>query len=415
MAVLENIELQPMRASAGAGIKWKAEPGRPAVIVPQIFFSDGSPWREANTYALSKIQGIVGSDPETVRTFMNHLRAYASWLEDNKLDWRHFPRQRRERCLFRFRGFLISQRDNGVLAASTVSSRMGAVIRFYRWAIENQCIKSRYLWEDKIKSVNFYSLEGLSRSFSVSSSELSIPNRSRPISVLEDGLLPLTTKNREVLISLLRKKGLEELYLMVMLGCFTGARSETIRTLRIDNIEQAIDDPSSNKIKKVPVGPGTRVKTKYDVSGSLLIPDELIKELLRYAYSIRRLKRQAKASNEDKALLFLTKRGNKYTKNSFTKIISDLRVKLVRDGFDQFHDFKFHQTRATFGTQLMRIAMDILPTQSDAIIFVRDAMLHEDEATTWGYVKFIEAEPVKEKLSEEFFHLFTGKIGNEKS
>ncbi|MEL2330804.1 site-specific integrase, partial [Klebsiella pneumoniae] len=76
-------------------------------------------------------------------------------------------------------------------------------------------------------------------------------------------------------------------------------------------------------------------------------------------------------------------------------------------GLKQFQEFKFHQTRATFGTQLMRLAMDVLPSQVDAIVFVRDAMLHKDEATTWKYVKFIEKEPIKEALSDEFFNLYT--------
>jgi hypothetical protein len=60
----------------------------------------------------------------------------------------------------------------------------------------------------------------------------------------------------------------------------------------------------------------------------------------------------------------------------------------------------------------MRLAMSALPSQVDAIVFVRDAMLHKDEATTWKYVKFIEKEPVKEALSDEFFNLYVGKVGN---
>ncbi|NWO03106.1 MAG: site-specific integrase [Idiomarinaceae bacterium] len=143
-----------------------------------------------------------------------------------------------------------------------------------------------------------------------------------------------------------------------------------------------------------------------------LFPAELVRQLERYAYSARRLGRQARASEEDRTLLFLSERGNAYSETSFTKLISYLREKLAEAGLDQFRDFKFHQTRATFGTQLMRLAMSALPSQVDAIVFVRDAMLHKDEATTWKYVKFIEKEPVKEALSDEFFNLYVGKVGN---
>ena len=58
----------------------------------------------------------------------------------------------------------------------------------------------------------------------------------------------------------------------------------------------------------------------------------------------------------------------------------------------------------------MRMAMRSLPDQTTAIVFVRDAMLHKDEATTWKYLKFIESEPVKEALSDEFWGLFFGTL-----
>lgn len=54
--------------------------------------------------------------------------------------------------------------------------------------------------------------------------------------------------------------------LLTLVGCFTGARSETIRTLRTSLSETAIDEPLSNGLmKRIPVGPGTGIKTKFDV------------------------------------------------------------------------------------------------------------------------------------------------------
>ncbi len=214
-------------------------------------------------------------------------------------------------------------------------------------------------WEDRSKTIRFYTSVGFSRSMSVVSSELAIPNRRRVGSVLEDGLTPLTEENRAVLLNFLFENGKVELYLMAMIGFFSGARSETIRTLRLSNIGNALNDPTISSMKRIPVGPGTGVKTKYDVSGALLIPSELIRQLEQYSFSARRLVRQARASEEDRTLLFLSERGNAYSETSFTKIISYLREKLVEGGFEQFRDFKFHQTRATFGTQLMRLAIVI--------------------------------------------------------
>ncbi|KSR47061.2 hypothetical protein APB53_28565 [Pseudomonas aeruginosa] len=419
MAILERVCITPMVpnfSDRSKGILWALkENGRAIPKVPHIFFKNGEPWLAANTYALDKLQSVSGNDIRTVTSNMGHLRAYACWLEDHGTDWRHFPRKKKERCLFRYRGFLIEQRQAGLVSPSTATARMAAIVHFYRWSQVYGWIERQPIWEDRAKTVQFYNAVGFSRTMSVISSELSIPNRKRTAAALESGLLPLSDENRNILLHFLHEQGKVELYLMAMIGFFTGARSETIRTLRLPSLENAVDDSTTPGIKRVTVGPGTQVKTKFDVRGSLIFPSQLIQELEIYAYSTRRLMRQARASEDDRTLLFLSERGNAYSETSFTKLISYLREKLMDAGLTQFQTFKFHQTRATFGTQLMRLAMNVLPSQVDAIVFVRDAMLHKDEATTWKYVKFIEKEPIKEALSDEFFNLYTGKSGDAKT
>lgn len=414
VAILERIDIRPTvpdLSERPGGLGWVSEDRDCLSGVPHIFFDDGDPWLAANAFALDKLQGATGSNIKTVMSCMGHLKAYACWFEDQGVDWRYFPKRKKDRCLFRYRGFLVGQRDAGLVSPSTATARMSAVIHFYRWAQVYGWIERQAIWADRIGFIQLFSSVGLSRTMSVLSSELSIPNRKRVGATLEDGLLPLTIENRNILLRYLHAQGKVELYLMTMIGCFTGARSETIRTLRLSSVQNAVDDPMTPGIKRVSVGTGTQVKTKFGVRGSLLFPSLLLEELQCYAYSSRRLTRQARAPEENRSLLFLSERGNAYSETSFTKLISYLREKLMAAGLTQFQEFKFHQTRASFGTQLMRLAMNILPNQVDAIIFVRDAMLHKDEATTWKYVKFLEREPIKEALSDEFWNLFTGQPG----
>lgn len=415
MANLEKIRIQPfipIFSEKSGRISWVATSDHCSPQgAPHIFGDDGEPWLAANSYALSKLQSVSGNSIKTVTSNMGHLKAYACWLEDENLNWRYFPRKKKDRCLFRYRGFLIEQRNTGMLSPSTATARMAAILRFYRWAQVYRWIERQQLWEDKNKTLQFNTSVGFSRTMSVVSSELAIPNRRRIGETLEGGLLPLSTANRNTLLEFLREQGKVELYLMTMIGFFTGARSETIRTIRLSSLENTQEDPTTPGITRLPVGPGTGVKTKFDVQGTLLLPSQLLEELTRYAYSVRRLTRQSRASEDGRALLFLTQRGNAYLESSFTKLISHLRSQLMAAGLTQFKEFKFHQTRATFGTQLMRMAMNALKSQVDAIVFVRDAMLHKDESTTWGYIRFIEKEPIKEALSDEFFNLFTGKTG----
>lgn len=412
MASLERVMITPLIpvfSDRGLNINWEVnQNAKVHSNVPHIFFSDGTPWLEANAYALEKLNSPYGNNPKTVISSLNHLKAYAEWSEHTGIDWKHFPLVKHERCVYRFRGFLVEQRNKGLIRPSTAAARMGAVIRFYRWAHQNKLLETTTLWNNLNKVVNFYTTEGFNRTVNVLSSELTIPNRKNSSNTLEEGLLPLSDKNRDQLLDFLQSYANTELDLMCKIGFFSGARSETIRTLTIGSLEHALEDPFAPNIKRIPVGPGTKIRTKYDVQGTLMIPSSLIEELKGYSYSARRLARMDKASKSDKALLFLSQHGNPYVDATFTKLISNLRRDLAASGLHQFENFKFHQTRATFGTTMMKIALSELPNKLDAIVFVRDAMLHKHESTTWKYVKFIESTPIKEWLSNEFFRVFIG-------
>lgn len=157
MAVLERLDHTRMILDRNEvekkRIEWieqKAKRGIPKL--PQIFFSNGEPFRAANCYALSKIEGAKGSNIKTVISTMNHIKAYTDWLEECDLDWRHFPLKKKDRCLFRFRGYLIEQRKSSRLRPSTVTARMAALVAFYRWAQTYGWVERKELWEDHHKN-----------------------------------------------------------------------------------------------------------------------------------------------------------------------------------------------------------------------------------------------------------------------
>lgn len=409
MASLETIKINPVRRSIDTGDLEILEGG--GLDVPLIYFEDGIPWVAANEYAIEKLE--LGKDNKTVNSFMRHLKSYASWLESKDKDWRDFPQKKKDRVLFIFKGYLVGQRENRLLSPSTVSERMRCVIQFYRWAMIYRWIEKRDLWDDTQKIVRFHNAVGLERTMGVQSSELTIPNRARRGATVEGGLLPITTENQNVLLDYLKNHSTTELYLMFKTAFLTGARSETIRTLGIHNLETALSDSGSSGVRYVNVGPGTGVKTKHGVTGAIPFASQLLGELLDYAYSEGRLNRQALAKEPDRTVLFLTSRGNRYSETSFTKLVSDLRRALITAGLSQFAEFHFHQTRATFGTHLMRFALERCSNVVDAIRFVRDTLMHKSEATTWQYVTFVNQEPIKEGLSLEFYSLFCGVIKNE--
>lgn len=411
MSVLEQINYQPMKFNDG---EWVPHSSFSLVEnYPVLFFKDGEPFREANRWARDRFES--GVDFKTINRQMRHLNNYVSWLEEKQLHWKHFPKAKKERCLLRYRGYLMDQIRSGGYQCTTAKTNMASVLQFYRFSqAENLIETDSPLWKDHNKTIQFYNSLGFSRTMSIVSSELSVPCRKQSYTSVEGGLLPITSENREKLLKFLDDTGKEQLFLMHVLGFFCGLRSETVRTLTIEAIENAIDDPLISHFKTFQVGAGTKIKTKYDVSGWILIHENSWRQLVDYYYSDTAIFRRLKSDDKSKSLIFLTSFGNPYSESTFTKLMSDLRMELVQHGLSQFGNFKFHQARATYGTMLMSIMLESLPPKN-AIAFVRDAMLHKNESTTWGYIKFLETSNAKAEFADKFFHFFTqtNKLANE--
>lgn len=412
MAVIENINHTPLLFEP---TDEKAEFGfitdttrKPVKSFPQLFFSNGEPWREVNQYAFYRYFDL-GKDLKTVANEMSMIQSYADWLEEQKLHWLHFPKKKRERCVYRYRGYLVHLRDEQLIAASTASLKMNAVIAFYKWASAEGLTEARNkLFDDKIKTIQFFDKVGFSRTLSVASTDLAIPNRARTGSTLEGGLLPLSKVQTNALMSYLAFQKNYELYLIHKVSLLTGCRFETVTTLTIDALKSAIPDPQFPSVMRVTVGPGTSVKTKQDVFGNIPFPNALITELLTYFESTQGILRRSKASNEFRNSVFLTNQGNQYTVNSFGTIMNRLRENFVNKGHTELANFHFHQLRATFGTMLMKALLDSGIAPSNAIVIVRDALLHKDDKTTWKYIKFIEREPMEELFTQTLWSIFTG-------
>lgn len=417
MATLQLINYHPFRVNIQSNkVHWAKSNHQIIKGLPQIIWQDNTTWSEANLWALEQATSFRSSI-KTVRSNMSHLLAYAKWLESESMDWWHFPDRESERCLNRFRGALIQARNSGELAPSTTSQRMAAVIRFYKWAKNTGLISTEWpMWKDKLVGIKLTNQFGLEHTLKVASTNLAIPNRTvaGPIQ-LEDGLLPVAVKAMRDILSFADENASTELALMLRIGFFTGLRIGSITDLKVSTLQNAITVPEIG-IKTISVGPNARppVETKFDASGSVPIPNELLEALLDYASSIRRLKRQALSPEADQDLLFLTRFGNNYKGDSSSAInveMSRLRKLGLKSGVKAFRGFYFHRTRATYATELMRVALDAMSV-SDAIEFVKGSCLHKDESTTMKYVKFIETSKTMKEASDAFTEAFMGLSRN---
>lgn len=413
MATLRQINYHPFRVNIqNDQVHWTKSNHQSIEGLPQIIWQDNTTWSEANLWALEQAASFRSSI-KTVRSNMSHLLAYAKWLESESIDWWHFPDRESERCLNRFRGALIQARNSGELAPSTASQRMAAVIRFYKWARDLGLISTEWpMWKDKFVGIKLTNQFGLEHTLKVASTNLAIPNRTvaGPVQ-LEDGLLPLSVKAMKEVLNFADENASKELALMLRIGFFTGLRIGSITDLKVSTLQNAVTIPEVG-IKTISVGPSAYppVDTKFDVSGSVPIPNELLEMLLDYASSIRRLKRQSLSSKTDQDLLFLSRFGNNYKADSSSAInveMSRLRKLGLKSGVTAFRGFYFHRTRATYATELMKVALNAMPV-TDAVEFVKEACLHKDVSTTMKYVKFIETSKSMKEASDAFTEAFMG-------
>lgn len=409
MATLEYIRYIPHRPEVSErAVKWVMDSIVQSVDrLPQVFWKDGEPWREANLWALEMARNR-DVKLRTAISLMEHLHKYAEWLEEAGIDWRHFPQTKAERVLVRYRGVLVDARDHGTLMPSTTTARMNAVIRFYRYAAGKNFISREVpKWRDKQVVLRYVDTVGFERTMIRVTTDVSIPNRARLGLRLEDGLLPLGNQNKLDLLQFANENASRELYLMLLIGCFTGARIGTILTLRTTALSNATPDPKLLNMWLVRVGPGTGIDTKFDVAGELMIPQQLMTILRDYASSRRHLDRVIKANDADKTFLFLTRFCMPYKVVAVDREMVDLRRSGQAAGLKFLQKFKFHQTRATYGTWLIKLCLGCMSVKA-AIEFVKHAMFHKHESTTFGYITFIENTKEKIELDKAFTEAFLG-------
>lgn len=422
MARLESVNFIPHRSTVIEGrVHWTAVVHSRAIKgLPQLFWANGSPWREANLWFMDRAS-TRDVDLKTVQAKATCLHAYANWLEASGSMWWDFPARKENRCLVRYRGALVEARDNSELAPSTVSQRMRVVIGFYRWLRVTGLLSPDWpMWLERTVGIHLTNSFGLERTLAVTTTDLSIPNRPRAGERLEDGLLPVSAADRNQILEFAREQASEELFLLLTSGFFTGMRLQTLTDLKIQTLINAVPDPADPNLYRLAVGPGASpsVETKFGVTGQVWITKDLLDEILRYSYSERRLKREIKASSDYKNLVFLTRFGNPYAQRGSGKSVA-INVEMhyfrkiaLANGLQSMRDFRFHQTRCTFATELARIAIGA-GGGIHAVAIVKEALLHKHESTALKYIKFVEKTPIKQELANTFTRAFLGIISGQ--
>jgi hypothetical protein len=402
---------------------------------PIILHADGQPWSEACLFLIELAQAQLEPQMHTLRSNAGDLANFAQFLHEEKIDWRHFGQNPSLRPTNRFRGFLKQQVNAGHITSGVANRRINVVIRYYEWLIEEGRIRpSNPPWVSKITRIRYIDGRGQQQEKDVRTTNLRIHvNRTKVPGdeYIEDGgkLRPLVLEEQRAILRSLYELGNTEVTLMHLIALMTGAREQTVLTLRLKHVSRDLSTISGSDIR-IKCGPGTGIDTKYATEGELRMPVYLYRCLQVYANSDRAKRRREKngRGDTDDQFLFLTSHGKSFyeskeeqngpdatgallksskTGQSLRTFITRRVLPLARSHLGRVSfRYRFHDLRATFGMNYLDFH---LSRESDGVDYsdtllgeLQRLMWHRSIATTLYYLNYRRVHRYAEAGEEEW-------------
>jgi hypothetical protein len=413
---------------------------------PIVIRSDGSPWDLANLYLMYKFTEMAKVEPPNVETFRaiaKQLVMYLRWIEHeqskgSEIHELYFPDDEIDRVTWRYHRYLrrLLRQNPQPISLGVAKARMQAVIGFYKGIVNGRLVHETSIQNEPYKSevggIPLVSSEGLYYLKKVSTTNFTIkkPRRDTPLGRIKDGgvLRPLSDDEQSIVLEYLERYGNRAFQLMCWVAIFTGARIQTVCTLRKKNIYELLTSEPVNGEVLLKVGRGTDVDTKNQTNYRVHFPIELVYVLRDYIESEEHQERSAKSfyGENDENYVFLTSNGTPFVtsqreiidrqEGEFSRRISEKdRVSFpIQDGnairnylerlirsirleYPDFQRFRFHDLRATYGMNFVRDAdaAGVKDVRED----LRKRMGHTNFNSTQAYLRFDESNELAAKVT----------------
>lgn len=396
---------------------------------PLAIKGDGTPWDEANAWILSVLEEKYDFTMSTYRNKVDDIQHFRNFIDSRNFDWMEFPQLKQLRPTYRYRGYLRVEIETNGMQWSTAARRMSSVIHFYRWLISSKTFQPEnapWIEEDAyIPVTNEYGRAGVlkRKTTDVSISQAKSHNPYDPR--IEDGgkLRPLPAHEQAWIMEALTHYGNTEQTLIHALALCTGARIQTVLTLRKRHI--LVKQP--NGPIHLLCGPGTGIDTKNRKRFTIEIPRWLWKSLNTYVLSERATNRRMKApgGDIDDQYVFLTERcapmydakyppelggvkKARHVKNGQAVRVyaSEFIIRYIRERYDPEYRYQFHDLRATFGMNLVdeyKPRMDSGEiTYTKVLSIVQARMCHSSPVITERYLKYREDRKLFSEMQDEW-------------
>jgi len=386
-------------------------------LFPVVRLADGAPWSEANLWIIDTMESKPSPNMLTFASIADDLVAFRRYLDDEGIDWLVFPANKRQRPTYRYSASIRLAVQAGELSAGVARRRMGTVVRFYRWLMAEAGFQpANAPWVESGRFIEFKDQKGFSSMIEVKTTDLSISGRRADDpwdDHIQDGgrLRPLPSSEQSVLLESLATLGNTEMTLVHLFALLTGARIQTVLTVRAKHVMRKPDEFHGDDIR-LACGPGTGIDTKGGVKGVLHLPRGFYERLYVYVHSDRARRRRQMADGGDHPdqPLFLSHRGaplyedrasrgplstgpqvrrHVKTGQAVRQFIRDELLPMMRVQLgNPRYEFSYHDLRATFGLNTVDAMTASKTSYTRALDQLRQLMWHSRMSTTERYVSY---------------------------
>lgn len=298
---------------------------------PIIIRGDGTPWDLGNLYLIRKFTEMAKLEPpsvETIRANAKQLMMYLRWIEHLQSEGKdvhelHFPSEEEKRITwvyYRYLRRLLRQHDQPI-SLGVAKARMQAVVGFYRgldaWGLVEETTIRNAPYEDKLVGIPIVNTIGfqLMKTVKTTNFAFRIPRREHIGSITDGGKLrPLDEEEQILVLGHLEKLSNRAFQLMCLVALYTGARIQTVCTLRLIDVYTLLNLTPKHSEVLLRIGSGTGIDSKNQKNYRLHVPVALVHMLRDYIESDESKGRRKLSfyGNSNRNYVFLASNGSPY-------------------------------------------------------------------------------------------------------
>lgn len=404
---------------------------------PSLIKSDNTVWHFASIY-LNNLLIAQRKSTALLESVASDLIDFLRFLEHTELDILYLPPKAEKRVTYQFHTSLLQRIRLGLISPSTARQRMNRILRFYDFLISENVFTLEELKNrpyEKIKTyISCVSSTGDIYKKQVDSSNLKIRHSPRPSygdEIIDGGRLhPLSTTEKDIFLRYLEQYASRDFQLICYVALYTGARLQTICTIRVMHIKEMIAKQAVNIIDDtytLRVGGKSIIDTKGGYEQNLKVPVWLVNDINCYLSSESWRKRAllSRYKSSDENYVFLTRYGNPYYTsikeiedhnlqlfsknikfsihrgNAARQALSKL-IGLMHKNKEEIITFTLHDLRATFGVNLLLSASKHVTDIDQILPYIQSRMGHRNIMSTIHYVRYIAFSKVVNNADAKF-------------